>query len=191
MLTVGGFARDSDRIALLASRGYTHRDTFLHHMQVLPGRVPDANEVAGYRVRRTRPSDLAQQALCIQAAFDGPPRTVETYNALRSGAHYRNELDLVATAPDGSVAAFAIGWLDRRARAGLLEPVGCHPNHRRRGLSRLLVTRVIHELFRLGADSTVVYTPGSNAAALSLYRSVGFRAIGDDHDWVRELGARP
>lgn len=32
---------------------------------------------------------------------------------------------------------------------------------------------------------------GSNDPALSLYRSIGFRAIGDDHDWVRELGARP
>jgi hypothetical protein len=81
---------------------------------------------------------------------------------------------------DGSIAA----------RAGLLEPVGCHPNHRRRGLSRLLVTRVVHELFAPGADSNV-YTPGSNAPALSLYRSIGFRAIGDDHDWVRELGTGP
>src|ERR671936_569373 len=57
----------------------------------------------------------------------------ETVAALAAAGY---ELDQVAVAPDGSFAAFCLCWLYEENRAGNLEPVGTHSDHRRRGLAR-------------------------------------------------------
>ena len=48
---------------------------------------------------------------------------------------YRADLDCVVEAPDGSLVAYCLAWLDDANRVGELEPVGTHPDYRRRGLA--------------------------------------------------------
>ena len=38
-----------------------------------------------------------------------------------------------------------------------------------------------------GAGRIVVYTGSANAPARALYESIGFRVIGEDHDYVKRL----
>ena len=62
--------------------------------------------------------------------------TTESYRAVMEAWPYRHDLDQVVEAPDGTLAAFALGWLDEVDRAGELEPVGTDPRYavRRAGI---------------------------------------------------------
>jgi GNAT superfamily N-acetyltransferase len=72
---------------------------------------------------------------------------VAKYERLLTVPHYRLEDDLVVETSDGSLAAFALCWFDQDGRVGELEPVGTHPDHQRRGLSRAIVTEAVRRLF--------------------------------------------
>lgn len=138
-------------------------------------------------LRATREGDLAGQTRLIARAFGIEPQPVDSYIAVRAGAHYRNTLDRLAISPDGQPVAFCIGWLDDDLRVGLIEPVGCDPDHQRKGLARAVIHEVLRQQRALGATSSVVYPDSTNASAERLYESCGFRAVADDWNWVRGL----
>ena len=89
--------------------------------------------------------------------------------------HYRLEDDLVVEAPDGSLAAYAMAWWDPVGRVCEFEPVGTHPDHQRRGLSRALLTEGLRRSFERGARVVQVYADTTSEAAEALYPAIGFR----------------
>ena len=93
----------------------------------------------GYTVRGLRgPEEMAARVEVHRAAFAPSRLVVDKYERLTRLPHYRFEDDLVAEAPDGTLAAFALSWWDPLGRVGEFEPVGTHPDHQRRGLSRAI-----------------------------------------------------
>ena len=78
-------------------------------------------------------------------------------------------------APDGSFAAFAIAWHDEVNHIGSLEPVGTHPNHRRKGLGKAVVLHAMHQMKDAGMHWATVANEGSNEASRALYQSCGFK----------------
>ena len=91
---------------------------------------------------------------------------------------YRSDLDCIAVAPDGHVAAYCLAWLDGENRVGELEPVGTHADFRRRGLAAAVCAFALRRLAEEGATRAVVYARGDAAypAPKLLYESLGFRA---------------
>jgi ribosomal protein S18 acetylase RimI-like enzyme len=91
---------------------------------------------------------------------------------------YRSDLDCVAVAPDGRVAAYCLAWLDDDNRAGELEPVGTHADFRRLGLAAAVCAFALRRLAEEHASRAVVYARGDDeyAAPKQLYESLGFRA---------------
>ena len=105
---------------------------------------------------------------------------------MRETPAYRADLDCVVIAPDGSVAAYTLAWLDALNGVGELEPVGTHVDHQRRGLGRAVNVYALHRLREEGATSALVACRGDEAypAPCKLYESVGFR------EWSRYLAFR-
>ncbi len=151
---------------------------------------------AGYVVRALRPDEAAARAAVHRAAWRPsrigsllvPPvdlgtaesqLTTSGYQAVMDGWPYRLDLDQVVEAPDGTLVAFALGWLDADNRAGELEPVGTDPRHARRGLGAVVSLACLGALRRAGASRAVVYPRGDSAypVARRLYLQLGFRPV--------------
>ena len=82
--------------------------------------------------------------------------TVEKYRFCRTTPLYRPALDVVARAPDGSIAAFALGWLDPLTLGVELEPVGVVPEHQRRGLGAAVCRAALRAATGMGATRAVI-----------------------------------
>jgi ribosomal protein S18 acetylase RimI-like enzyme len=187
---------DTLREGLLVERGYARDDWPEHQWQRdLSAPIPDAPLAPGYTLRalgdglelleRCYASGLGFHQGDIRVAVEN--RDDPTwYRNIQTAPLYRRDLDLVAVAPDGAIAAFCTIWFDDVTRSAYFEPVATVPAHQRRGLGRALLTEGLRRLQRMGA--LVAGVGGYSPAANALYRSV----MGDDHDlyvpWVREWG---
>ena len=142
----------------------------------------------GFEIRSVRlPDDLEARVDVHRAAFAPSRLTVVAYETLRSMPHYDPSRDLVAVAPDGSLAAFTLVWWDPIARMGEFEPVGTHPAYRGLGLSRALLHEGLRRLRNLGAADAVVLSACDNAASEALYASAGFEPVTRHRAWTRSL----
>jgi ribosomal protein S18 acetylase RimI-like enzyme len=145
---------------------------------------------AGYTLRTTRPEELVdcqQIADLLNAAFN---RTFhnpwEYHNFARHAPSFRQELDLVAVAPDGTFAAYVGIPYDEANRMGIFEPVCTHPDHLRLGLARALMTEGLLRLWQIGATEAIVAT-GDMVAANGLYTAMGFTEAYRNYIWRKEL----
>jgi GNAT superfamily N-acetyltransferase len=122
----------------------------------------DEPEVSpGYRLTTMAATpDVPARVAVHRAAFHPSRVTEESYARVMAEWPYRPELDCAVVAPDGSFAAFALGWLDAANRTGILEPVGTHPDHRRRGLARAACLFTLRQLRAAGAEIGLVGSRG-------------------------------
>jgi ribosomal protein S18 acetylase RimI-like enzyme len=113
--------------------------------------------------------------------------TVPIYEGLRQAPGYLPELDLVVVAPDGRFAAFCLCWLDPVNRIGEFEPVGTHPDFRRRGLAQAVQMAGWQRMKAFGAQQVLVMTPSHNEAAIALYTSLNFKIANREYDYTKIL----
>jgi mycothiol synthase len=180
---------DTERQALLLERGYVKTENYGYNRRRrfdLP--LPDVPPVEGYRVRSLREGDLGDAgrwADVIRAVFKHANPSAETYHVFQTTSpSYRCDLHLVAEAPDGSFAAFCgITWVPT-LRVGIFEPVGTHPDHRRKGLQVALMGEGLRRLQALGAVEALVGT-GDMAPANRLYEAMGFTDAHIDYLWQK------
>jgi ribosomal protein S18 acetylase RimI-like enzyme len=135
---------------------------------------------AGYRVTTmAEHGDFASRSAAHRTAFSPSRFTDEVYAVVRETWPYRADLDCVVVAPDGSVAAYALAWLDELNGLGELEPVGTHEDHRGLGLGRAVNLFALRRLRDEGATEALVQCRGDEAYPIprKLYESVGFREL--------------
>jgi GNAT superfamily N-acetyltransferase len=87
----------------------------------------------------------------------------EWYRNVQRVPLYRRDLDLLAVAPHGELAAFCTVWFDDVTRTAVFEPVGTHPAHQKRGLGKALMTEGLRRAQRLGATLATVSSYGKAA----------------------------
>ncbi len=106
------------------------------------------------------------------------------YRNIQTAPLYRRDLDIVAIAPDGAIAAFCTIWFDDVTRSAYYEPVATVPEHQKRGLGKAVMTEGLRRLQRMGC--VWAFVGGGSVAANALYGSV----MGPDNElyesWVRE-----
>ncbi len=125
-----------------------------------------------------------------RAAFHPSRMTPERYARVMTAPTYRPDLDLVAVAPDGSFAASCLVWFDPPNGVGLFEPVGSHPEHRRRGLAAAVCREGMRRLRALGAEWAIVLSWDEEGPG-RLYESIGFREVMRSTQWVRPWPGPP
>ena len=173
--------RSADEAAVerLRRRGYEHDPEAPYFLktarsleQVQQPAVPD-----GFRLKTMADGvDVATRVAVHRAAWEPSQLTQERYARVRETWPYRAELDVVLEAPGGTLAASVLAWYDDENRVGEFEPVGTHPDYRRRGLGRATNLFALHLLREAGAERAIVTCRGDAGYPLPklLYESVGF-----------------
>ncbi len=180
---------DTVRNELLQARGYRRStEFFTFHTRSLV-QLPETPQLpAGYTIRSLQgEADLAERVEVHRAAFHPSRMTVEKHRHVMAAPTYRAELDLVAVAPDGTFAAFTIVWFDPVNRMGIFEPVGCHPQHQRRGLASAVMIEGMHRLQQLGATIAHVLSATDHSPGAHLYRTLGFDAVDRIYVWEKQV----
>jgi len=178
---------DKQRADLLSHRGYRNLGQSGYKRRCsLDGCIPAVELPTGYAVRAVDETDMEAWAAVVGAAFNNPLTTADRCSVWLDAPANRIDLDLVVVAPDGTLAAFAIAWFDEANRIGMFEPVGTHPEHRRRGLARAGMCEGLRRLKALGATMAYVGT-GTDVAANRLYESVGFTDFDREYHWQKEF----
>ena len=180
---------------LLLGRGYSRRqDGTPEHQRRrwLTEPIEAIPLVAGFLIRSVGDTDEhAARCWVSWRAFhpDEPADHAKDswYHNVQRAPLYRRDLDLVAVAPDGELAAFCTIWFDDVTRTGYFEPVGTAPEYRRHGLGKAILTEGFRRLRRLGAD--LAYVGSYSSPAHALYASVGFETYRIQEPWYKQVTA--
>jgi predicted N-acetyltransferase YhbS len=178
-LETSALADNAAAIEILRARGYdevTDAPWFAYMLRDLDW-LPEPSVPEGYRLRTVTEHDVERRVDVHRAAWEPSRFTVESYRALRATWPYREDLDCVAEANDGSIASYALAWYDEENGVGELEPVGTRPACERRGLARAVSLFALHRLRDAGARHAIVLCRGDPGYPVPklLYESVGFR----------------
>jgi GNAT superfamily N-acetyltransferase len=181
---------DVTRRDLLVRRNYArgeHPEFQRRRPLTLP--IPDFPAAPGYAIRSLGDeAELPARSWISWRAFhrDEPDEKYEGwewYRNVQRAPLYRRDLDLVAVAADGELAAFCTVWFDDVTRTAAFEPVGTHPAHQRKGLGRAIMTEGLRRAARLGA--TLATVGSYSTAASALYAAVGFTEYDLCEPWVK------
>lgn len=185
---------DDLRKELLSERGYKKAEGVESvWRRSLDEPIPDVPLAEGYTIRSLGDGlELLERCYASGLGFHGGDISIAVenrndaswYRNIQTAPLYRRDLDLVAVAPDGSIAAFCTIWFDDVTRSAYFEPVATVPAHQRRGLGKAVMIEGLRRLRRRGCLTASV--GGSSPRANALYRSV----MGLEHElyepWVRE-----
>lgn len=171
---------DPARQALLTDLGYTPEPEPFGYMDVraLGDDLSAPTPPEGFTLRSVAGEHEAAQ---VAAAHNGAFAfnwTPEEYRDVMRTPAYVVDHELVAVAPDGTFAAFALYWLDPVSRTGLFEPVGTVPAFQRRGLGRALLYEGMRRMRAAGMRAALIGYDADNLPAGALYRAVGFQRQG-------------
>ena len=191
-ITVWAHQPDELRIQLLQERGYERGDWPEYQFRrSLEGVIPDAHPAPGYSIRSLGDhAELPARSWLSWRVFhpDEPDENYqgwEWYPDVQRCPLYRRDLDLVAVALDGKLAAFCTIWFDDVTRTGCFEPVGTSPDHLRKGLGKAIMTEGLRRLKSMGAIHATV--AGYSEAARALYGSVMTTESGICERWQKNI----
>ena len=185
-------AADDAMKRLFTECGYTRSKYSAEHMRrrFFTQPQPDPVSPSGYTVRALGDeSELPARSWLSWKAFhpeepDEKYQGWEWYKNIQRVPLYRRDLDIVAVADDGELAAFCTVWFDDVTRTADFEPVGTHPAHQKRGLGKAVMSEGLRRAHLLGATLAKVSSYGKGAHAL--YESMGFTDFDLLEPWIRE-----
>jgi mycothiol synthase len=185
-------ADDNSMKKIFTERGYVRSKFSAEHMRLrfFSQPIPDSVPPGGYTIRALGDeSEHPARSWLSWKVFhpDEPDEKYqgwEWYRNIQRVPLYRRDLDIVAVAEDGELAAFCTVWFDDVTRTAVFEPVGTHPHHQKRGLGKAVMSEGLRRAERLGATLATVSSYGK--AAHALYESMGFTEFDLLEPWIKE-----
>ena len=186
---VGRRVQSTELVELLQTRGFERLSAGVPAMSrtIATTNVARPSTPRGYAIRELRSDDVASRVRSFNAAFPGEELSVDAYRALRGSSPYISRLDVVAATPSSEVAAFATLWFDPHNAVVQIEPAGCHPDHRRLGLTRAVILQALRWSVELGATQALVRHVSTNVAAQALYESCGFTTVCEQTGFAKTM----
>ena len=172
------FFDDVQRQEVALHLGYEKGDGFGHHWRRdLDTPIPEAAIPPGYTIRSMGALDehparswASWRAFHSDEGDEHYDGDWSWYQNIQSMPLYRRDLDIVAAAPEGKIAAFATIAYDDYTRSAVCVLVGTASEHWRKGLGKAVLFESMRRLQKLGC--TRVFATANEPPADALYRSV-------------------
>ena len=123
------------------------------------------------RLEEMKSAHVAQIAQMEKLCFSDP------WSENSVASELDNPLSLWLVALDGETVAGYVGSQSVLDGADMMN-VAVHPDYRRKGIARELVTGLMNALVEKGVKSLALEVRVSNAPAIALYEQLGFRQVG-------------
>ena len=144
--------------------------------------VPDR----GFELRSATTDDVADLVDVHMGAFGGD-RTVAEYADRMTKPGYDADRELVAVAPDGRFAGFAIIWFDDVNGIGYFEPVGVHSDFHRHGVGSALMWEGMRRMREAGMTYATVMHELDDPRSSAFYAKLGFERLSVVSRWERTV----
>lgn len=137
-------------------------------------------DLSGFYIRRMIQSDLEQVIVIDQVSFSLPWPERSFQYELTDNLASRSWVAEIA----GRVAAMLVGWLivDELHIA----TIATHPDYRRRGMGRRLLIHGLRAARAEGATHAFLEVREGNAAAIQMYRGLGFAEDGRREEYYKD-----
>ena len=173
------FEDDAWRLAVLEQHGFVVQPVrTLTFFRSLSEPIGEPLLTAGFHVRSATGEQEAEALAALhRAAFGTEHMTVEERLAMMRVPGYDRALDLIAVAPDKSLAGYCFCSISHEggSRLGHTDPVATHPGFQRLGLARALMLTGLLRLKERGAEKAMLGTSSENTAMQRAAESAGFR----------------
>jgi ribosomal protein S18 acetylase RimI-like enzyme len=167
---------------LLSEGGWSAGEPWTPLRRDLTGPV-DAVDV---RIEAIGPERVSVFTAVHRSAWGSARFTDEKWHAMAAGLPFADARCLLAYDDQGIAVAGITVWSAGRGRPGLIEPLGVHAEHRRRGYAKAICVAAAAELKELGSSSALVCTPSSLVSAVATYKSAGFHQLPERLDQSRD-----
>lgn len=192
-------AEDGDRISLLTSSGFKPDRYFFRMARSLSEPIPEPKLPQGFTLIQF-PGEQDAEAwveMFNQSFIDHwnhHDLTLDKFKYDLAKPDYRNDLDLIAVAGDGTFVAFcyceiSVDECDRTGRnQGWIACLGTRRGFRKIGLGRAMLLAGLHRLKAAGVETAILGVDAENiSGALRLYESVGFHNIRNSISYVKDV----
>lgn len=175
-------AANTQRIAILEQHGFQLQAVRTQrYTRQLDSPVDAPTLPPGFSIRPVRGEvELDQLVALHRAAFASDHMTRDERLAMMRAPLYAPELDLLAVAPDGELAAFCVcGFEDESRMHSYTDPIGTHPRYQRLGLGKAIVLTGLERLRAAGAMAAYLGTRSDNLAMQKLAEACGFVRVSE------------
>jgi ribosomal protein S18 acetylase RimI-like enzyme len=195
LLEAGVRSDNPARICMLEELGFERQTGGAVHMERFLSEPIERPQLApGFFIRPTQAEAEAEAWVRLhRAAFGTEHMTLEYRLAMIQTPSYNPDLDLVAIAPDGGLAAYCVCFINADEnvltgrRIGHTDPIATHPDFRRRGLSKALLLTGLSLLRARSMDIAALGTDSRNIAMLRTAGSVGYRITQTVHAYTKTI----
>lgn len=192
-------ADECDRISLLTSCGFRAERYFFRMARSLSEPIPEPQFPQGFWLRQVSCEQDAEAwvEMFNQSFIDHwnhHDLTVEKFKYNLTKPSYRQDLNLIAVAADGTFAAFCyceinVEECDRTGRnEGWITVLGTRRGFRKLGLGRAMLLAGLQRLKAAGVETAILGVDTANpSGALRLYQSAGFHNIRDSISYIKDV----
>lgn len=168
------------QIALLQRSGFVQENLrSLHYACTLNGPIREHPLPPEFSLRCVQGEDEVENLVTLhRAAFGTENMSVEERLAIMRAPQYERELDLLAIAPNGELAAFCICGIEN-INIGYTDPIGVHKNYQRLGLGKAVLSAGLQALKQRGIERAELGTSSENIAMQQLATAMGFAVISE------------
>jgi mycothiol synthase len=181
---------DEKRKVLLTELGYENTELYEYNLKrPIDKPIPEYQLPDGFTIRSVDvEKDFIQYKKVLTAVFPHCSHMTERTAKIYSNASFYNkDLDLVVIDCNGNFVAFCTVRIDPVSKMAELEPVGTHPDYRKKGLARSVICEGLHRLQKYNPSSICILGASASEAANKLYESVGFTEKTEGHIWRKKV----
>jgi GNAT superfamily N-acetyltransferase len=171
---------DIERQRIVEVQGFLIDDDYqyIQMLHLLSEPLPEPTLPCGFTLRPIAGErEVNNYVELHRAAFESTSMTYDWRLRTLRMPQYEPDLDIVAVAPDGTLAGFCVGWLNSERHVGQVEPLGVHARFQHIGLGRALLLESLRCFKVHGADGVLVETENDRNVARNAYESIGFQSI--------------